>query len=285
MDATFELEVPKTIDDALGFLTRQGSMPIAGGTNVIVDVRAKRLHRDQLVSLARIAGLRGVHLVNGSVEIGGCTTVTDLLHSKLIASSAPTLLESAQVFAGQMVRNTATVGGNIACGSPAADLVPPLLSLDAKLNLLSQAGTRTIALDQFFLGYKKLDLQPNEIIAKISVTPVPSDGRNYFYKLARRKGDAISVVCLAVTLVVRNRRCSQARIALGAVAPTVFRARAAEIMLEGQTLTPSLIESAAAKAAECSSPIDDIRASADYRRSMVHVLTRRLVQRAWEELA
>lgn len=284
MDGTFDLELPRNFSEALAFLTDEGSIPFAGGTNVIVDLRAKRLRPTRLVSLARINELRGIHATDEAVVIGGSTTVTDLLRSEVIARKAPSLVQSARVFAGQMVRNTATVAGNIACGSPAADLIPPLLSLDAEVTLVSDAGRRTVPLNKFFIDYKKTALYPNELITQISWKPLPEYSRNLFYKLARRKGDAISVVGIAVSIVVMDRRCSCARIAIGAAAPTVFRARDAEIMLEGEKLTASLIERAALKAAEACRPIDDIRASADYRRHAVHVLTRRLVRQAWEQL-
>jgi CO/xanthine dehydrogenase FAD-binding subunit len=184
-----------------------------------------------------------------------------------------------------MVRNTATVAGNIACGSPAADLVPPLMSLDAELTLASKSGTRTVALDDYYLGYKQDVRRPDELITRISWSRLPENSVNSFYKLARRLGDAITVTGVAVTLVVANGTCAKARIALGAVSPVVLRAKKAEALLEGQALTPALIDAAAVQAvAECS-PIDDVRASAEYRRHIVEALTRRLVSQAWHQLS
>lgn len=284
MDASFDLEVPSSLDEALSLLGGSETIALAGGTNVIVDIRAKRAQPKRLVSLSRLHDLRGIRTANGEIRVGGRTTVTDLLRSDVIADSAPSLVESAQVFGGQMVRNAATIAGNIASGSPAADLVPPLLALDAQVTLVSSRGRRTVPLAEFFIDYKRDVRAANELITEISWKKPPERSESLFYKLARRKGDAITITGVAVTIAADRGRCTRARIALGAVAPVIFRARGAEEMLEGQNLTPALIEEAARKAADLAKPIDDIRASADYRRHTVHVLTRRLVDQAWQAL-
>ncbi len=285
MFATFDLDRPSDLTGALALLKTKGAVALAGGTNLVVDLRAGREHPRRVVSLDRLETLRGIRQAGGKIAIGGRTTVTDLLRSPLIAKTAPALLESANQFAGQMVRNTATVAGNIACGSPAADLVPPLFVLDAELTLVSARGRRTVPIGSFFTGYKQDVRRAGELISQISWKAPPSRSCGLFYKLARRKGDAITVVGVAVALTVDKGRCTRARVALGAVAPTVLRAREAEAILEGQPLTPALIEAAAKAAAAAARPIDDIRASAAYRRHGVHVLVRRLIGQAWEKLA
>jgi len=288
MYVTFELEMPGDLAGALGALaagTGAKTMAMAGGTNLIVDMRAKRERPDRVVGLGRVGALRGMECGEEWISIGGGTTVTDLLQSKEIAEAAPSLVESSRLFAGLMVRNTATVAGNIACGSPAADLVPPLLALDADVTLASVAGTRTLPLDEYFLGYKRDVRRPDELITRVSWPRLPQSSDqsfiNAFYKLARRKGDAITVTGVAVTLVVAGGVCTKARIALGAVAPVVFRARDAESVLEGRALTPARIDEAARAAAASSCPIDDVRASAAYRLHTVEALTRRLIAQAW----
>jgi CO/xanthine dehydrogenase FAD-binding subunit len=285
MYATFDLDRPGDLAGALALLKAKGAVALAGGTNLIVDVRAGRENPRRVVSLDKLDSLRGIRQAGGKVVIGGRSTVTDLLRSPIIAKTAPALVESARQFAGQMVRNTATVAGNIACGSPAADLVPPLFALDAELTLASPRGQRTVPIASYFTGYKKDVRRPGELITRISWKAPSPRSRALFYKLARRKGDAITVVGVAVALDIERGICRRARIALGAVAPTVFRAREAEAMLEGQTLTPALIESAAKAAAAAARPIDDVRASAAYRRHGVHVLVRRLLGQAWEQLS
>jgi CO/xanthine dehydrogenase FAD-binding subunit len=286
MFAEFDLETPRSLDEALHALAQApaDTLPIAGGSNLIVDIRAHRTKARRLVSLARVGELRRIDASGPRVTIGAATTVSDLLRSHAIAASAAGLVESAKLFAGQMVRNTATVAGNIACGSPAADLVPPLLALDAEVVLRSASGSRTVPLAQYFSGYKRDVRRPDELITAIAWDVPGAGSANRFYKLGRRIGDAITVTGVSVTLAAQNGKCTRARIALGAVAPTVMRARGAEAMLEGHALTAERIDAAGRKAAEECQPIDDIRASAEYRRHTVHMLTRRLVGGVWADL-
>ena len=287
MYVPFELEMPSDLAGALDALAAAGSsktVALAGGTNLIVDLRAKRERPDRVVGLGRVGELRGMEFGADRISIGGGTTVTDLLQSPEIAEAAPSLVDSSRLFAGLMVRNTATVAGNIACGSPAADLVPPLLSLDADVTLANLSGTRSLPLHEYFLDYKRDVRRPDELITRISWPRLPKPSVNTFYKLARRKGDAITVTGVALTLAASDGICTRARIALGAVAPIVFRARKAEALLEGRALTPALIDEAAAAATSDSSPIDDVRASAGYRLHTVEALTRRLVAQAWDRL-
>ena len=288
MYAPFELDIPTDLDGAMAALANGGGetvLPIAGGTNLIVDIRAKRERPDRMVGLGEVDELLGLEFGPDRIAIGGRTTVTDLLRSPEIAREAPSLIDAARLFGGLMVRNTGTVAGNIASGSPAADLVPPLLTLDAELTLASTSGTRTLALDDYYLGYKQDARRPDELITRISWPRLPENAANAFYKLARRKGDAITVTGVAVTLSVADGTCTRARIALASVAPVVRRVKEAEAVLEGEALTPTLIDEAAEAAAETCTPIDDIRASAGYRRHTVQALTRRLVTQAWDRLA
>jgi len=287
MYADFELVIPETLDAALAALAEGNgtAQALAGGTNVIVDLRARRVSPARLVGLGKIESLRGIRIADGRVTLGARTTMSEILHHPGLAQHAPSLVAQARVFAGQMVRNAATVAGNICSGSPAADVVPPLLALDAEVTLVRPGGTRVVPISEFFLGYKKDARAPGELMTEIAwdIPRVPS--ADLFYKLALRKGDAITMVGIAVALSAEGGVCSRARIALGAVAPIVKRATAAEALLHGQALTPGLIEEAAKRAVDEVDPIDDIRASAGYRRHTVHALTRRLVTQAWDRLS
>jgi CO/xanthine dehydrogenase FAD-binding subunit len=287
MYADFELVIPETLDEALAALAEGNgaAQALAGGTNMIVDMRARRATPARLVGLGKIEALRGIRIADGRVTLGARTTMSEILHHPGLAEHAPSLVAQARVFGGQMVRNAATVGGNICSGSPAADVVPPLLALDAEVTLASRGGTRVVPLHEFFLGYKEDARAPGELMTAIAWDLPPENSSNHFYKLALRKGDAITVVGIAVALTVEAGACTRARIALGAVAPVVKRATAAEDMLSGQALTPALIDAAARQAVEDVDPIDDVRASAGYRRHTVHALTRRLVTRAWDRLS
>ena len=288
MYAPFELDIPTDLNGALAALANGAGetvLPIAGGTNLIVDIRAKRERPDRMVGLGEVDELLGMEFGPERITIGGRTTVSDLLRSPEIAQAAPSLIDAARLFGGLMVRNTGTVAGNIASGSPAADLVPPLLVLDAELELASASGARALALDNYYLGYKEDARRPDELITRISWPRLPENSANAFYKLARRKGDAITVTGVAVGLTVADGTCTRARIALASVAPVVRRVKEAEAVLEGRTLTPALIDEAADAAAGTCTPIDDIRASAGYRRHTARALTRRLVTQAWDRLA
>ncbi len=291
MHSDFDLHLAADLDDALAALApageaagRPAAMALAGGTNLIVDLRGRRARPRRLVGIGRLDGLRWLRVDAEGIAMGAGTTVTDLLESPALAAAAPALHGAARVFAGQMVRNAATVGGNIACGSPAADLVPPLMALDAEVVLRGPAGTRRVALADYYTGYKADVRAAGELITEIRCPPRPAASANLFYKLARRQGDAITVVGVAVALAGAAGRCRAARIALGAVAPVPLRARAAEALLEGAPLDAQTIARAAERAAAAASPIDDIRATAGYRREMVAVLTRRLLTRAWQAI-
>lgn len=280
----FELIEPRSLDEASDALAAGGRV-LAGGTNLFPDIRARGAADGRLVSLAHIPGLRGADSDGERVTMGALTTVADVLRDARLQVWAPSLAASARHFAGQMIRNAGTVGGNICYGSPSADLVPPLMTLDAEVTLYSVAGERRVPLCEFFLDYKKTVQRREEILTAVSWAVPAAGTANLFYKLGRRKGDAITVTGVAVTLGVEGGTCAAARIALGSVAPTVTRACAAEDLLVGETLTETLIEASARAAAERCRPIDDIRASAQYRRHTVHVLTRRLVAQAWKDLS
>lgn len=278
---TFELLEPKSLDEALAALADGDGTPMAGGTNLLPDLRARGEANGRFISLSAIGELRRIDHGEGRVVMGGGTTLSDILRDPALRLAAPSLVAAAEVFAGLMVRNAATVGGNICYGSPSADVVPPLLSLDAEVTLASRKGERSVPLDGFFLDYKKTAMRADEVLTAVSWTPPEPGAANLFYKLGRRKGDAITVTGVAVTVVARGGRCAKARIALGSVAPTVFRAKEAEAILEGEALTDELIEAAARAAADACRPIDDLRASAEYRSHTAHVLTRRLLRQAW----
>jgi carbon-monoxide dehydrogenase medium subunit len=280
----FELIEPRSLDEALDALAGGGT-PLAGGTNLLVDLRARRESADRLVSLGRVDALRGIARENGQVRIGAGTTVADLLRDPLVAEEAPGLVEAARVFAGTMVRNSATVAGNLCYGSPAADLAPPLIALDAEAVLRSAEGERMVPLVDFCTGVRRTVLKRGELMTGVRWKSRPQPSAHLFHKLGLRKGDAIAVTSVALTMVAEDGACSDVRIVLGAVGPVVLRAGRAEAMLTGREPTEAVIEAAASEAANVCTPIDDLRATAEYRRHVVGVLTRRLAARAWAEIA
>jgi carbon-monoxide dehydrogenase medium subunit len=275
----FDLLRPKTLPEALAMLAEDGAMPIAGGTNVVVDLRSGKHQPRTLIDITRLPELRGIQRVNGHLVIGGGTTISDLLHDPLIAQHAPALREAAQVFANPLIRNRATVAGNLVDASPAADTAPPLLALGAEVELSSRAGARCVPLADFMVGVRKTVRKPDELLTAVRCPLASAFGRSsHFYKLGLRKADAISVLSVAVAVNWDAAgRCTEARIALGALAARPLRATAAEQALLGQALTSALVAEAARLAGEATRPIDDIRGTAAYRREVTEVIVRRLL--------
>lgn len=280
----FELLMPRTLPEALEMLAQRApdGMPIAGGTNVIPDLRGGRYRPACLINVGGLPELGGIRQENGVLVIGGGVTIAELLESPLIARWVPVLQEAARMLASPLVRNRATVAGNLANASPAADTAPPLLVLDAEVELASREGTRRVPLKDFFVHVRRTVRQPHELVTAIRV-PLPPEGScARFFKVALRKADAIAVINGAVRvdwesagMEQKEGLCRTARIALGAVAPTPIRAWEAERMLEGQSLTPEAIAHAARLAAEATRTIDDIRGSAAYRKHLAEVMVRR----------
>jgi carbon-monoxide dehydrogenase medium subunit len=282
----FDLSQPQSLADALQALAGNGdTRALAGATNLVPDLRGKRETCRDFVSLEALDELRYIKRDGDRVTLGARTTMADILDDRGIKTDAPALYAAAEIFAGSMVRTAATIGGNICCGSPSADTVPALLTIDAEVTLSSACGQRTVSLDAFYIDYKKSVMHSDELLTSVSWNVPSQNSANLFYKLARRKGDAITVTGVAVMIAAEDGVCSSARIALGSVAPTVFRASAAEDLLTGKALDEGIIEQAARAAADQCAPIDDIRASADYRLQTAFSLTRRLLTQAWRQVS
>lgn len=288
----FDLLQPKNLTAALDALAQNNAAirPLAGGTDMLVDIRARRAQPDVLVALQSVNELRGVTRENGHVRVGASATIAEFLKHPLL-TQYNALVQAASVFANPMIRNSATIAGNIGSASPAGDMLPPLLALDAHIELVSQIGTRTLPLHEFFLGPRKTARRDNELISSLQL-PVTSrqstvsslQSSSAFYKLGLRQADAISLVSVAVWLERDGDKIRDVRIALGAVAPRPIRALRAEEILRGQIFNETNLKESARVAAEECSPIDDLRASANYRKRMVNVLARRMLEQAWEKI-
>lgn len=278
----FDLHQPTTLSQALTLLASADEQvrPLAGGTDVIVDVRGLRSNPDTLVALSGVEELRGIHQNNGSLHLGASTTASTLLRDPRL-SSYTALCEAAAVFANPMIRNLATVAGNLVSASPAGDLLPPLLALDAQVELASASGSRTMRLDEFFIGSRRTARQNNELVTELILPTQRAHTASAFYKLGLRQADAISLVSVAVWLERDGDAIRDVRIALGAVAPRPIRAARAEELLRGQPFTEALARQAGDTAVSECAPIDDLRASAAYRRRMVGVYVRRMLEQAF----
>jgi carbon-monoxide dehydrogenase medium subunit len=277
---------PATLHEALAALAGADDLlPIAGGTNIIMVLRAGGYRGKTLMDVTHLSELHGIRQENGQMVVGGGVTAAELLDSPLIAEHGRPLHQAAQVFANPLIRNRASVAGNIADASPAADMIPPLLVLDAEVGLSSAAESRWVPLDQFVVGANQTVRRTDELIVSLRWRrPAPRNAAA-FHKLALRKGSACSVLSVAVRVQSGgDGRVSQARIAMGALAAKPIRAHQAEEALLGRALNKEIIEEASGLAAESTSPIDDVRGSASYRRRMAGVLTRRLLAEAAAKL-
>lgn len=284
---SFEYHEPPSVAEAVALGARFGEDGrfLAGGTDLIIQMRRGRAAPRHLLSLHRVPGLEGI-AVNGAVTLGALVTHRAVERCPHFQGPLRALVEGAQVVGGHQIRNVATVGGNIVNASPAADVVPVLLTLDATVTCLGPDGERTLPLDGFLTGPGQTARRPGELLTSIRFDRLSPRSATAFLKAGRRKAMEISVVCVAVrlTLDAAHARCREARIALGAVAPTTMRARAAERALEGQPLTDEVLRRAGRLAAGECAPIDDVRASARYRRLLVETLVPRALRRCLERI-
>lgn len=258
---------PLTLDAALAELRETGARPLAGGTDLLVRLGRERGWPAGLVDLKALPELRELHLGQDSLRIGAALPLADLADAPEL-EPFPLLVESMRCFAARQIRERATLGGNLANASPAADTLPPLICHEARC----VTERREIPVAELATGPGETVLAPDELILAVEIPRPRPHTRGFFHKLAPREAMAIAVVGVAGLLEFEGDRVKELRLVLGAVAPTVIRALDAESVLRGQTLTPARIRAAAkAAAAECR-PIDDIRATADYRRAMVERL-------------
>lgn len=284
---SFEYHEPTSIAAAVALGARFGEAGrfLAGGTDLMIQMRRGRVAPRHVLSLHRVAGLDRIE-VDGVVRLGALVTHRSIERCPHFQGGLRALIEGAEVVGGHQIRNVATVGGNIVNASPAADVVPVLLALDATVTCLGPDGERTLPLAGFLTGPGQTARRPGELLTSIRFDRLPPRSATAFLKAGRRKAMEISVVCVAVRLMLdaAHARCREARIALGAVAPTTMRARTAERALEGQPLTEAVLRSAGRLAAGECAPIDDVRASARYRRLLVETLVPRALRRCLERI-
>jgi CO/xanthine dehydrogenase FAD-binding subunit len=266
---------PSNLDDALGLLAESGARVMAGGTDLYPGAGERPL-QGAYVDVSNIAMLRGVSVDGDSIRIGAATTWSDIARASLPPAFDALKVASRDVGAVQ-IQNRGTIGGNLCNSSPAADGAPPLLILDAEVELASRRGTRRLALDVFINGARSTLLAPDEVMTAI-VTPLPaSTMRSAFFKLGARRYLVISIAMVAVALDVVEGIVRDARIAVGACSAVAQRMREAERRLIGAPASPGLGRSIEAEHLVRLSPIDDIRASADYRRDAALTLLRRAI--------
>lgn len=278
----FELALPRSVDDCLKTLARRGpdAKVIAGGTDLLPQLKNSLLKPGLVVDLSGVAPLRRLGRTRKGLRVGAAVTARELELDPRVREDYLSLAEGGALIGSVQVRNLATVGGNLCNAAPSADLAPPLMALEAEAVIAGPRGKRQVPLAEFFQGVRRTVLAPDELLVELVVpAPGPRSGGNYLRHTPRRELD-IAVVGVASQLTLSNGVCAKARIALAAVAPTPVRATAAEQALEGQPVTPEQIERAAELAVSAAQPISDQRGSAEFRRHLVRVLTRRTLTSA-----
>jgi CO/xanthine dehydrogenase FAD-binding subunit len=263
----FDLHAPANLTDALEILAREpGAWRLfAGGTDLMVLLEAGRLPAGRYLSLHGLPELRGIEVTENEIVIGAMTTYSDVMRSEALQAECPLMCRAAAETGGVATQNRGTIGGNIANASPAADTPPALLVYDAAVELLSIRGVRRVPYDRFHLGYKHMDLAPDEIVQSVRLARGRGGWLQTWRKVGTRRAQAISKLCLAAAVEVAGNGVRDIRIALGSVAPTVVRAARAEAAIRGRALAAETIAASTAALARDISPIDDVRSTAAYR--------------------
>ena len=283
----FEYLAPETIEDAVAALAENSpdARALAGGTDLLVDLKHESVSAGTLVDLTRIPECRGIDESADGLRFGSLVTHTEIMESDLVRKHAPSMIDAARTVGAVQTRNLGTLGGNLVTCVPSLDSGPVLVALDAEVTVAGVDGRRRMKLTEFMVGPRKTALQDGEILVDI-IIPQGNLGKPCsFRKFGLRKGQALALVNAAASVNLDGGVIADTRIALGAVAPTVIRTREAEALLDGKAPEPTLIARAADIAVTEAKPIDDFRASADYRRELIRALTSRVLNEAIEQAA
>ena len=286
----FELVTAKDSNHAVALLAQHSPSAkvriVAGGTDMMADLKfAPASHcPDLVVDISRAEDLKNILITDKGLSIGALVTHTQIMRSPLIREMFPALVDAAHTIGAVQTRNLGTLGGNLVTGVPSMDSGPTLVALEAIASIAGPAGRREVPLAEFWLGPRKTILKPDELLAEIIIPKQNLSKPTHFLKFGLRKGQALALVNVASSFRVdwdKNVFVAP-RIALGAVAPKVIRALKAEAYLEGRTISPeAMVEAGQVAVGDCK-PISDFRASAEYRKDLVAILTKRTLEGAYE---
>ncbi|MGD2147562.1 MAG: FAD binding domain-containing protein [Anaerolineae bacterium] len=279
----FDYHRPATTDEAamlLAELDGQAAV-LAGGTFLLVQMKMEQMAPRCLIDIGGLPGLSGISHARDHLQIGSATTIWDLRNAPRVRAHYAALAEACGAFGSTQIQLTGTLGGNICSGSPASDTVPALVALGAELVLVGREGERTVPVERFLLGPGKTAIAEGELLTAVRIAKPARQAGSAFVKLARVRADLAKASAAAV-IVRDGDRVSDCRLALGAVAPSVMRARAAEELLLGKPFSTDLALAAGRAASDEVSPIDDVRSTAHYRRRVVRALTYDVLITAWQ---
>lgn len=282
----FMYAAPKSADEAVAMLGQYGSGAklMAGGTDLINFIKTKTLQPKVVIDIKEIPGMEGItYDPEKGLVIGALTKLIDIEKSSVVKDYYPVLAEAVHLIASTQIRNKGTLVGNVCNASPSADSVPALFVLDAKLTVKGAKGERVIPIGEFYQGFKKLALAEDELVTGIVIPPMEDNCRAAYRAHTVRKAMDLAIVGVAAGLSLNAEGiCTDAKIALGAVAVSCVRSPKAEAALIGKKITPEVAAEAGKEAMKDCSPISDVRASAEYRHDMVRVFTKRAVLAALE---
>ena len=279
----FEYFEPATLAEAVALLGRCNGKAslLAGGTDLLVEIKEHIRRPDYVINIKQIPGMEALSYdAKAGLRFGALVTSRAIEISPAVQEKYPGLAQAVRELGSIQVRNRATVVGNICRASPSADTLPPLIADGASARIYGPEGERIVVLEEFFTGPGQTVLKPDELVTEITIPPPPARTGRIYIKHGRRKAMELATVGVAISLTLEGDTCREVRIALGAVAPTPIRARRAESLLRNQVIDEHLIEQAARTAMGEARPIGNVRASAEYRRRMVEVLTRRAITQA-----
>jgi len=285
--ANFDYVCPASITEVTRLLNEHSGQAkiLAGGQSLIPLLKLRLAAPQFVIDIGRLAELRRIRDTNGSIEIGSLVRHVDIETSDLVAGACPLLPETAAEIGDVQVRNRGTIGGSLAHGDPAADFPAAVLALEAQLAATSVEGQRTIESDQFFTGLLTTALRPNEILTSIQIPKLsPRTGSAYVKMHQQASGFAIVGVAALVTLNGAGK-VEKARVGITGVGTVPYRARAVENRLTGKAADPDTITQASSRAAEGVDALSDLHASAEYRRELAAVFTRRALEKAAERAA
>jgi len=282
----FNYHTPKSIKGVCELLGRlDNAALIAGGTDLIVEIKKGLRRQSNIISLKEIDELKTLKVNNGNLEIGAGVTHNMIALSPIIKKDFTAVAEAASKIGTEQIRNTGTVGGNLCTGASCCDMAPILMALDASVEITSTENVKTLSLKDFFIFHKETSLGKGEILTKIIVPSISNNVGVCFEKFGLKESASISVASAAVMVKIENEHCTDASVVIGAVAPTPVLCERTNKTIIGKkieelTRDSNVMKQAVELASEDSSPIDDIRGSADYRRSLVKVLVQRAILKA-----
>ena len=282
MIPSFDYKTPKTLEEACALLweLRERAKIVAGGTDLVIGLRSGDLRPGCLIDISRIEDLRRIVEENGRISIGAGVTHAEIASSPIIRRYGKVLSEAASWIGSPQIRNLGTLGGNIVNASPAADTVPPLMTLNAAGRILSSEGEKEVPLDQLFKGPYETNLKPHEILAQVNFPKLPAAAKSSFIRLARREAMAIARMSVAVILQMERGRIEGIRISAGSITPIPQRMSEAEALLKGNGPDEERLRLAAHQVSEAMIRTSGIRPTTSYKKPVLEALFIRAVKKA-----